>query len=145
MAPPKAYCELGALTNTVKKLRSAGRLILVNFPYDARRSKKFGMAEPSLVTADSTYITCDSSIRISDTVGSPLLSKIREIVGSENESDVRHLDSAYRSDCDFFITPDKDDIIDKRDQLEPLLKLRILHHIDNKEELLKLFDDDVGG
>ena len=53
------------------------------------------------------------------------IEEIIKVVGAENKNDIWHLDSAYKSKCDLFLTSDKDDIYSKKDTLEPLLGFRI--------------------
>ena len=64
--------------------------------------------------------------RYDDFVGSPLLSKIREIIGRENRRDALHVDSAYKSGCRAFVTQDRD-ILDRARELGALLGIRFLH------------------
>jgi len=55
-----------------------------------------------------------------------MYTRIRRIVGGDNEFDVRHIDSAYKSGCKWFFTPDKGDVWGKRKELQALLGIRFL-------------------
>jgi hypothetical protein len=117
--------------------------VCVLFPYDdAKQPRGVQLATPSVVTCDSTSVTWDMAIRISDTAPSEKLEQIRTIirrenerlimvpaglVGGETEGDARHLDSAYKSGCVGFITTDKQDILTHAAELESLLGLRLFH------------------
>lgn len=80
-----------------------------------------------MVTYDTTHLTADSTLKISGMEGSPLLDRIRSIVGRQNEFDARHIDSAYKSNADCFLTSDYDDIISNRTALEALLGIHFFH------------------
>jgi hypothetical protein len=133
----RVYCERGAYRKELAALQRASRIELVHFPYEGKNKKVQPGATPSLVTADGTYLTADSSTRIGDLDGSAKLSRIREILGSSNEYDARHLDSAFKSSCDCFLTPDKADIARNAEALEHLLGLRIFHNTDDWEAFLE--------
>jgi hypothetical protein len=80
-----------------------------------------------VVTADSPYWTADSDVKISDMTESNMFDSIAEIIGRENRFDVQHIDSAYKTRCDCFLTPDGRDIISHREELEQLLSIRFFH------------------
>ena len=50
--------------------------------------------------------------------------------------DCQHLDSAYKAGCDLFLTSDKTDIWSKRESIEALLGLKVLH-MPSEAELLR--------
>ena len=138
----KVYCERNAWRDWMAELQRQGTISLVQFPYDGHNRRVRRLAIPSVVTADSTYVTCDMTIPISDMVGSEKFEDIRRIIrrenekrvmapagliGEETEGDARHLDSAYRSGCRAFLTTDKRDILAHAAELEPLLGFRLFH------------------
>lgn len=127
----KVYCERGAYRKELRELQSSGLIQLVHFPYEGHNRKIRVRATPSVVTMDTTYVTCDDNTPIGEMTASGLFEKIREIVGEKNEFDARHLDSAYKSGCHCFLTPDKYDIVSKAAQLEDLLGLKIFHGTDD--------------
>jgi len=154
--PIKVYCERNAMPRWLRELQREGRIVLVWFPYDGHKQDPRGAqrATPSVVTCDSTLVTCDSTIPISEMVGSQRLDDIRRIIrrpnekvvqapagliGMHTEGDARHLDSAYKSACQAFITADKGDILEHAAELELLLGFRLFHPDD--EERFRAFVD----
>jgi hypothetical protein len=138
----KVYVERNALRGWLRKLRRQGQIELVLFPYDGRNPRGVQRATPSVVTVDSTWVTADMTIPISDMSASEKLDDIRRIVWLENEKkvkapaglmglktegDARHLDSAYKSGCRAFFTTDKIDILGHATELEVLLGFRLFH------------------
>jgi len=77
---------------------------------------------------DSPYWTSDDDTNSFDQMSaSEKFNEILSIVGVANEFDARHLDSAYKSHCHCFLTPDKKDISSKSETLDKLLSLKIFH------------------
>jgi hypothetical protein len=126
----KVYCERGGYRRELRALEEAGTIELVHFPYEGHNQRVHKQAMPSKVTADCTYLTADSSLPISSTVESERFQDILRILGKEHEFDARHLDSAYKSGCSCFLTPDKRDIANKSVELEALLGLKVFHATD---------------
>jgi len=123
----KVYCELGAYRRVLRDMERDRQIQLVNFRYEGQTKKIKTQATPSVVTWDSTYVTVDDILRHADImVASEKFPQILAIIG-RNEFDARHLDSAYKSQCDCFLTPDKKDIADNSGALEALLGLEIFH------------------
>ena len=125
--------------------------MLVQFPYDGHNRRVRQRATPSVVTADSTYVTWDMMVSLSDTVESEKFEDIRRIIrrenekrimapagliGEETEGDARHLDSAYKSGCRAFLTTDKQDILRHAAELEPLLGLRLFHPDEDRDRFM---------
>jgi hypothetical protein len=130
-SPLIVYCDRGGMSNAVKKLRRRGIIRTIQGPYE-RRLRGAGNAIPSLVTADSTDLTADSTMLISDMHYSPKHSNIVEIIADPSNlkrtrNDALHLDSAVKSHAHAFVTSDKRDIVRHREKLESLLNLRIFH------------------
>jgi hypothetical protein len=134
----RVYCERGAWRRELGQLERAGKVELTAFPYEGKSRRTPLAATPSRVTCNETNVSCDSEILISDTVESEKYAEILEIVGRANELDVRHIDSAYKSGCAAFLTPDKDDIIAHRDELRRLLAMSFFHTRDDWNEFLRL-------
>lgn len=129
---PIAYCERGAFTKDVKKLRSCRAIDLIQFPYDDHdrkwhHTRRIGFARPSLVTLDTTQIYFSDPFLISEMIGSDRFDCISAILGVGNRShDVRHFDSAYKSDAAMFITADRN-YYDHADALYELTGVRVLY------------------
>jgi hypothetical protein len=147
------YVERGATFVELKDLSRKGRLTLIHFPYDegdrsffyGKWSKYLRRAKGSLVTCDTTQLTADAAIRISDMERSAIYSKIQQIVGRASEHDVRHLDAAYKSKADAFLTQDKRDIVRNRTELEQSTGLRIFHSDDDRDKFLEFIERHAPG
>ena len=126
----------------LRELSRQGKIVLVLFPYDGYNPAGVKFATPSVITADSTWLTADMTIPFSDMEGSEKFEQIRQIIrrekenlrkapagriGEQTEGDARHLDSAYKSGCRAFFTKDGQDILDHAAELEELLGLRLFH------------------
>jgi hypothetical protein len=138
----KVYVERNAIRAWLTDLKRQGKITLVLFPYDGDNPSGVEMATPSVVTCDSTWLTWDMTISVSDMQGSEKFEQIRRIIrrekenvrdvpagliGGQTEGDARHLDSAYKSGCRAFFTKDRRDILDHATELEDLLGLRLFH------------------
>lgn len=142
MKPKKIYCERGAWRKELKDLESQGKIKIVTFPYEGKSRRTPNFSTPSRISCDSTNITLDMNFSVSDSVESEKYEQIRSIVGKKNEMDIRHLDAAYKSQCHAFLTPDKRDIISRKDELESLLKMSFFHVIDNWDEFIKFIESE---
>ena len=69
----KVYCERGAYRKELSALQRASRIELVHFPYEGKNKRVKLGATPSLITADGTYLTADSDIRIGEMDGSAVV------------------------------------------------------------------------
>jgi hypothetical protein len=116
----KVYFEHGALNRALRSLQRAGKITLIHFPYDpdSRSNPISAIAMPSAAQYRDLNVRYDElgHCRYDDFVGSPMLSKIREIIGRENRRDALHVDSAYKSGCRAFVTQDRD-ILDRAREL----------------------------
>jgi hypothetical protein len=124
--PLVVYCERGAFAGAIKQHARTGVIELRHGPYEGRL-KRASPARPSLVTCDSSVVTADSTISTDDCYFSERYEEILKVIGASNKHDALHLDSAYKSGVRAFLTSDKDDIVQHRATLEPLLGLRIFH------------------
>jgi len=114
----------------------------IRFPYDiGNRSKKAKkeplLAKPSGVewaNNDLCLRECDFSWE--ECAESEICMVICEIVGSQHKKDVLHLDSAYKSKVQIFLTCDND-IVSKRCQLEKICGFKIFNPV---KEYSKLID-----
>jgi hypothetical protein len=139
----KVYCEDGAFTKALRELQTEGRITLVSFPYENRNRRIRQRASPSKITADSTFSTADdTTTRISD-CESDMFVPIRDIVGGQNEFDIRHIDSAYKTGCRYFFTRDKTDILRWRSELHSLLGITFLHPDEDLSEFLRLLNNEL--
>lgn len=126
----KVYCERGALRKELTQLKNCGLVHLIHFPYEGHTKKLEVTDTPSIISADITYMTCDSTIKIGDCDHSEKYHEIKSIIGN-HEFDVRHIDTAYKNNCQFFLSRDKDDVISHSAKLNSLLGIEFLHPDDD--------------
>jgi hypothetical protein len=133
------YIDTGGWLKELRPLKEAGVITLLHFPYEQRLKRMNGVAEASDLRWNDSCATWADMVNQSwgSTRKSMLFDMIESIVGKQNRADVQHLDSAAKSNCKAFLTSDKGDIWRRRDQLEPLLDIRIFH---SATELPKFLD-----
>lgn len=124
----KIYCDNGACPKELKQLQNKGVVELFMFPYENtnRHIKKSGLPS-ECGWSDLKNFTWDTLPNTwDDYSGSDKYQQIIQLIGLENKRlDISHLDSAYKSECEIFLTNDKDDIWIHRAELEDLLNIRI--------------------
>lgn len=141
----KIYCDNGADINVLKK-KYPNNIIYFQYPYDSNsRPKKLkkDLAIPSALTWATANTTWEeSTFTWDDCQGSEIYTCIEKLVGKSNFKDILHLDSAYKTKCDIFLTSDKTDIANKN-ELEKICKYKIFFHkaeteiIEYVEKLIK--------
>ena len=137
----KIYCDTGASIKFLKE--HYGFCEFFQYPYDSPdrpKNKKMSLAKPSNLRLKYAHSTWKESTFIwNECVGSDLYSQITNIIGKSNETDILHVDSAYKSGCLVFLTSDKRDIWSKRADLERLCTFKIFNANDAKqhEEILQ--------
>ncbi|NHN79460.1 hypothetical protein HA520_19620 [Azotobacter chroococcum] len=124
----KVYCDNGACPAELKELQKQGKVTLYMFKYENKNKYIKESGVPSKATwndmrnytwdaVPSNWSTCSESSKYKDII---------KIVGLANKRvDILHLDSAYKTKCEIFMTNDKDDIWTHRNELEKLLDIRI--------------------
>jgi len=90
----KIYCEDGAMTKSIKKLRRLENIELISFPFENFNKKTVSSKKPSNLTLDSGLWTWGSDIKFSNMGSSELFEGIEKIIGAKNFNDVRHVDTA---------------------------------------------------
>jgi len=70
----------------LRELSRQGKIVLVLFPYDGYNPAGVKFATPSVITADSTWLTADMTIPFSDMEGSEKFEQIRQIIRREKEN-----------------------------------------------------------
>lgn len=131
----KIYCDSGGYDRRLKKLNC--QIELLNFDHGENKIRKIRSARPSAIEFDAPYVTYDDPRVIYDEGESEKLEKILSIIGRNNLFDAKHLDAAYKSGCDFFLSRDKDDILSNRNKLETELGYKIYHPDQEFEEFQK--------
>lgn len=110
------------------------------FPYDSSHRRKKApkpiLARPSKAQwRDLNASWKELKFPWSDFSPSPIFYRIKEIVGSGNRRDILHLDSAHKEGAHLFLTNDKDDIWDKRDEIEQIVCFKIYHTSSEKGQI----------
>ena len=126
----KIYCDNGACPNELKTLQKKGSIELVMFKYENKNRHIKNSGQPSAATWNDmkNYTWDDVPGTWDDYNASDKYEEIVAIVALENKRvDILHLESAYKTGVDAFITNDKDDILSYRDQLEKALGFRFFH------------------
>jgi hypothetical protein len=126
----KIYCDNGACPDELKQLQKDGVVGLYMFGYENKNRHINNSGKPSAATwADTKNYTWNDVPGTWEAYnGSDKYSEIVATVGLANKRvDILHLDSAYKSKCDAFITNDKDDIWQHREQLQEQLGFRVFH------------------
>ena len=138
----KVYCENGALRKELKQLKKDRRIELIHFPYEGNARSLDVTKVPSRLTIDITHVTIDSTMRISDCGETDMYSRIIDIIGN-HEFDARHIDTAYKNNCDVLLSRDKDDVIGHTSALRELLKIEFLHPDDDWDKFLTIVNEDA--
>jgi|WetSurSiteA1Bulk_404760.scaffolds.fasta_scaffold01294_9 hypothetical protein len=135
----KVYCDTGAFLQELKSLQNKGIVELYTFKYENKNKRIKNSGVPSNATWDDlkNYRWNDlEGICWNDFSGSEKYEQICAVIGLKNRFDILHLDSTYKSQCDVFVTSDKDDIWSKRKKLQVLLGVRIFS-VDEIEECIE--------
>ncbi len=115
------------MTKAIKNLKKDSDIELVSFPFENINKRTTDLKRPSELTCDSTFVTADSDMKISDTVASELFVDIEKIVGKGNYNDIRHIDTAYKEKCQIFVSPDKKDIVNNGRELFKLTGIKFYY------------------
>jgi hypothetical protein len=132
----KIYCDNGACPSELKDLQKQGIVELLMFPYENRNKHIKNTGLPSNCgwkdLGNLTWKTLPGTWN--DYSGSDKYLDIVELLKLANKRvDILHLDSAYKSNCQVFITNDKDDIWVHRLELQTLLGLRVFSTFEIQE------------
>ena len=115
------------MTKKVRDLKKIAHIVLISFPFENYNKRTTKSKKPSELTCDSTLITAESDILISDTCRSEIFNSIEKIIGKNNYNDIRHIDTAYKEKCKIFITPDKGDIVNNKVNLERITGIKFFY------------------
>ena len=128
------YCDAGGFLPILKGIET---IELIYFPYDKGINKKINkIARPTKITWDDLKMSWNhADFTWDDCEKSDKYNFILEIIGKNNVKDAKHLDSAYKSQCGYFLTSDNRHIISNKEQLEELLNFKILNPHKQVEEL----------
>lgn len=121
------------MTKKVRDLKKIANIDLISFPFENYNKRTIKSKKPSELTCDSTLITADSDLLISNTDRSEIFNSIEKIIGKNNYNDIRHIDTAYKEKCKLFITPDKGDIVNYKENLEKITGIKFFYCEDIEE------------
>jgi hypothetical protein len=139
----KVYCEHGGLTPALRALQRAGKITMIQFPYDpdsASRSINRTAMPSAAQYRDMNLTYGDLNCAYGDFTGSEMLPRIIMIIGPSHRRDALHMDSAHKSKCRAFVTRDTD-ILKHSGRLEQLLGIQIINPDTDHQILLKLLDE----
>lgn len=130
------YCDSGGYINNLKELEEEGIIEICYFPFEnqIKKIKKF-VTPSNPIWAEMNCKWSDATFPWSDMGKSDKFNQILNIV--KEKVDTKHLDSAYKHKCDYFLTSDKRHITNNRFKLESLLNLKIYLAEKEKESFLK--------
>ncbi|MSR71183.1 MAG: hypothetical protein EXS50_00725 [Candidatus Taylorbacteria bacterium] len=115
---------------------------VVHFPYENPNRKIRDKVAGSNPTWDQMNMTWDQSTFTWDSFEpSDKFLQIQELLkrsGQNTYVDAQHLDAAYKNGCHIFITTDKTDILNRKEELGDLLNLTFFHPTEDEEELKKM-------
>ncbi len=143
----RIYCDTGGYRAELTEFEREGKVQLHQFKYENRNKRIRHGAVPSQPTWNQLNYTWDELRQIDefktltwDQLGelSPKFEPLLALLGRDNLTDVKHLDSAYASGCAIFLTSDKDDIWSKRTEIEGITGLKVMHVQEDWPVLLAL-------
>lgn len=129
----KVYCDTGGFTPNLLNLEREGLISVHQFKYENPNKRIRSEVIPSALTyadlANYTYEGLEQAVKTYADFqrNSEKFRAILGIIGNHNHKDARHIDSAYLTGCEVFLTSDKDDIWSHRFELKELLGITIFH------------------
>lgn len=132
----KVYCDTSGFRQGLKDLQNQGKIELVMFSYENKNRNITNSGKPSAATiGDLKNFTIGALPgTIGDYKGSNRFESLKEIMGEENRVDILHLDSAFKTGCLFFLTRDRKHIVSKREEIEKILGIKVVHSDDDWEK-----------
>lgn len=134
----KIYVDTGGNTKQLRPLHAAGTIALVgadidSHPYTPKRGVEVKSTLESWEKDKGTWDE-DGETWDDEDNASELYTDLVRLVGRNKDS--RHLDAAYRNGCDVFLTSDKDDLWNHREDILRLTNIRVF----NNDEVGVLLD-----
>lgn len=113
----------------------------IAFPYDSNHRRKVSprplVATPSAAPWQDCHISWpEAKFPWSEFKGSKIYNELEQIVGKSNRQDILHLDSANKEQADIFLTSDKDDIWNHRQEIEKITSYKIFHTGSEEESII---------
>ena len=124
----KVYCDTGGYRPELRELQDRGLVELCTYVYENKNRRVPGRApasNPTWEQGDSTWDQDNGDWNDYDR--SEIWPELFQLVGSHNETDAKHIDSAYKGGCHALITSDKGDISSKSAAIFALTGVRVFH------------------
>lgn len=120
------YVDTGGMLKEVSALESLGLLKTHYFPFEQRNRRVKSFVPGSGATWKQSKLSwAEFPGSWNDSKPSDVFDQLRKLLGAQ--VDAQHLDSAIKAGCDVFLTSDKTDIWSKRDAIQALAGIRVLH------------------
>ena len=132
----KVYCDTGAVRRELKVFYEEGKIILTTFKYENKNKNIAHPANPTWEQDHSTWKEGNYSWDDYERT-SPKRNEIIKLIGSSNDLDLKHLESAHLSKCHVFITNDKDDMWSKRKEIKNILNFEVFHYIEDWDNFVE--------
>ena len=127
----RIYCDSGGFSKELGQLEKRGIIEIFHYPYESRNSKIKNKALPSEMRwGDMIEPWGKEFYPWKDYVGSEKFDELVRMLNIKNRKDALHLDSAYITNCHFFVTSDKGDIFSSRNEISRLLNISVCLHTD---------------
>jgi hypothetical protein len=125
----KVYCDTGGYRSELRVLQENGVVELCTYEYENKNRRVAKRAPPSNPTWKQGALPWQRGAEGTwdDYQGSQLWPQVLELIGRNNLTDAKHLDSAYKAGCSALITSDKDDIASQADAILALTGIRVFH------------------
>ena len=126
----KVYCDTGAYSHDLRDMERLGEIKVFQFKYENKNKRIKNIATPSQPTWEQPKYSwselggltwADAGRR------SKKWPEITTLIGASNKTDAQHLDSAFMSECEAFLTSDKGDIVAHAEKLQTMLGMKVFH------------------
>jgi hypothetical protein len=134
----KIYCEQGALTQALRRLRESGSVEIV------AGDESPPAVLPTSEIRDLNLVRSEPPGALADYSGSTHFETILMTLGFTRRREALHVDLAWSNGCRAFVTQDPD-ILRRRSRLEELLGMRCFHPARDEAELLRFIADSAPG
>ena len=128
----RVYCDTGGCNKELRSLEKNGDIEIFYYPYENKNKFIKQRSPPSRMTwGDMIDPWNENFYPWKAYSGSKKFIGLTRILSlNNNRKDILHLDSAYKSECHFFVTSDKVHIYSKRNELFNHLKIFVCLHTD---------------
>ena len=133
----KVYVDTGGMLKEVAELEASGLITTHHFPFEQRSRKVTNFVPGSASTWEQAHLSwAEDTGSWDDDSPTTNFEPLRKLIGKR--VDAQHLDSAIKAGCSIFITSDKTDIWSKREAIEAMTGIRVLHMPTELEALRRL-------